>query len=147
MSRSARWRQLLGALLVMVVLFGLVVHGYRTRFSLLLVVVILLPGWLLLVRGFPARSVSVGDDWLRLRAGRRDGWVQSDRLTSAKLEQRWANRYLTLEDHEGRRLRIDLDDLEANPEVFKVFQRAFRHSRQHGLRPNRATLAALRLPQ
>jgi hypothetical protein len=142
-SRKARWRALLGALVGLTVLLAPVVGWYRERLSWIIAACTVVPGWLLMVYGYPSRSIAVGEDWLRVRTSRRDQWVRTDRLTKVLLEYRWTNRLLVLEDGDGRRLRVYLDELRQNPEVYKVFLRAVRHSRGRGLEMNKGTAREL----
>jgi hypothetical protein len=145
MTRSARWRELVAGLAIMVALMAPIVGWYRTPLSWVIAVCTIGPGWLLGIYAFPPRSVAVGADWLRVRTPRRDNWVQTDRLTRVALEIRWTNRYLQLEDRDGRKLRVDLDDLRANRRVFDTFLSAVRHARSAGLTLNNATATELGL--
>jgi hypothetical protein len=145
MTRSARWRELLAGLAIMVALGAPIVDWYRTPLSWLIAACTIGPAWLLGIYAFPARSVAVGADWLRVRTSRRDDWVQTDRLTRLALEIRWTNRYLQMEDRDGRKLRVDLDDLRANRRVFDTFVSAVRHARSAGLTLNKATATELGL--
>ena len=142
-TRGARWRGLLSALGILILLVAPISGWYRTRFSLILAACTILPGWLLMIYGYPSRSIAVGEDWLRVRSSRRDQWVRTDRLTRALLEIRWTNRYLVLEDADRRKLRVNLDELRQNPEVYKVFLRGVRHSRGRGLEMNKGTAREL----
>jgi len=145
MTRSARWRELLAGLAIMVALGAPIVDWYRTPLSWVIAVCIIGPAWLLGIHAFPARSVAVGADWLRVRTSRRDDWVRTDRLTRLALEIRWTNRYLQMEDRDGRKLRVDLDDLRANQRVFDIFVSAVRHARSTGPTLNKATAMGLGL--
>lgn len=142
-SRGTRWRGLSAALVAMVLLLAPVVGWYRERVSWIIAACTVVPAWLLILYGYPSRSIAVGEDWLRLRSTRRDGWVRTDRLTRVLLEIRWTNRFLVLEDSDGRRLRVDLSELRENPEVYKHFLRGVRHSRGRGLVMNKGTAREL----
>jgi hypothetical protein len=145
MTRSARWRELLAGLVIMVALGAPILGWYRTPLSWVIAACTIGPGWLLGIYAFPPRSIAVGTDWLRVRSTRRDGWVQTDQLTRLALEIRWTNRYLQMEDRDGRKLRVDLDDLRANPRVFDTFLAGVRRARSIGLTLNKATAKELGL--
>jgi hypothetical protein len=145
MTRSARWKELLAGLAIMVALGAPIVDWYRTPLSWLIAACAIGPGWLLGVYAFPPRSIAVGADWLRVRTPRKDGWVQTTRLTRLALEIRWTNRYLQMEDRDGRKLRVDLDDLRSDQRVLDAFLSAVRHARAAGLTLNKATAAELGL--
>ncbi|HYY82165.1 MAG TPA: hypothetical protein VFD04_23715 [Actinomycetes bacterium] len=144
-GRWARRRLFLKVLLALAVLWAVVALSHPTPPAYGFGLATLLATWLLLVYANPARAVAVGEDWLRVRAGRRDGWVRTDQLTRAALEVRWTRRLLALEDRGGRRLRVDLDELFANPVVREAFLAAVRRSRAAGMTANRGTAATLSL--
>ena len=144
-TRSARWRELLGGLVIMVALMAPILGWYRTPLSWLIAACTIGPGWLLLIYAYPARAIAVGVDWLRVRSTRKDGWVQTTRLTRLALEIRWTNRYLQMEDRDGRKLRVDLDDLHGDQRVFDAFLSAVRKARAAGLTLNKATATELGL--
>jgi hypothetical protein len=146
MSRYARWRELLAGLALLVALAAPIVGWYRTPLSWVIAACTIGPGWLLGIYAYPPRSVAVGADWLRVHSTRRDGWVQTTQLTRLALEIRWTNRYLQMEDRDGRRLRVDLDDLRADQRVFDTFLAGVRHARSAGLTLNKATARELGLP-
>ena len=79
----------------------------------------------------------------RVSGTRDDNWVQTNHLTRLALEIRWTNRYLVMEDRDGRKLRVDLDDLRSNGQVYEVFLRGVRHSRSRGLTMNKGTAREL----
>jgi hypothetical protein len=81
--------------------------------------------------------VAVGENWLRVRTTRSDHWVQTDQLVKAEVWFNWATRKLILEDRDGRRLIVDLADL--NPVMLEAFRAAMRRSQAAGLRLNRVT--------
>jgi hypothetical protein len=143
MTRHARWRELVAGLLLMVALSAPIVGWYRTPLAWIIAACTIGPGWLLGIYAFPLRSVGVGADWLRVRSTRSDHWVQTDRLARLALEIRWTNRYLVMEDRDGRRLRVDLDDLRADPRVYQAFLSAVGHARSRGLSLNKATAREL----
>jgi hypothetical protein len=145
MTRSARWRELLAGLAIMVALGAPIVGWYRTPLSWLIAACTIGPCWLLGIYAFPPRSIAVGADWLRVRSTRKDGWVQTTRLTRLALEVRWTNRYLQMEDRDGRKLRVDLDDLHGDQRVFDAFLSAVRKARATGLTLNKATATELGL--
>jgi hypothetical protein len=146
MTRYARWRELVAGLAIMVALGAPIVDWYRTSLSWVIAVCTIGPGWLLGIYAYPPRSISVGTDWLRVRSTRRDGWVQTNQLTRLALEIRWTNRYLQMEDRDGRKLRVDLDDLHADRRVYEAFLSAVRHARSGGLALNKATARELGFP-
>jgi hypothetical protein len=80
-----------------------------------------------------------------VRSTRSDDWVQTNQLVRLALEIRWTNRYLQMEDRDGRKLRVDLDDLRANQRVFDIFLSGVRHARSTGLTLNKATAMELGL--
>jgi hypothetical protein len=45
---------------------------------------------------------------------RSDDWVQTTQLVRLALEIRWTNRYLVMEDRDGRKLRVHLDELRSD---------------------------------
>jgi hypothetical protein len=145
MTRYARWRELLAGLVIMVALGAPIVDWYRTPLSWVIAVCTIGPGWLLGIYAFPPRSIGVGADWLRVRSTRSDDWVQTNQLVRLGLEIRWTNRYLVMEDRDGRKLRVHLDDLRANRRVFDTFVSAVRHARSTGLTLNKATAMELGL--
>jgi hypothetical protein len=144
-TRHARWRELLGGLAIMVALMAPILGWYRTPLSWVIAACTIGPGWLLLIYAYPARSIAVGADWLRVRSTRRDGWVQTNQLTRLALEIRWTNRYLQMEDRDGRRLRVDLDELRGDRRVFDTFLSGVRRARSTGLTLNKATAMELGL--
>jgi hypothetical protein len=103
------------------------------------------PGWLLGIYAFPPRSIGVGADWLRVRSTRSDDWVQTTQLVRLALEIRWTNRYLVMEDRDGRKLRVHLDELGSDRRVFAAFLSGVRHARSTGLTLNKATAMELGL--
>jgi hypothetical protein len=132
----------------MIVLWALPTHGYRPlKPALIGTASTLLPIWLLMVYAFGPHSLSVGEGWLATRKRRKVRWVRTDQLARVSARSTWGmTSWLTLEDRDGRSLRVDLDDLRANPEVWKVFLRSFRHSRGSGMAPlNHVTANLLRL--
>jgi hypothetical protein len=139
MTRYARWRELIAGLVTMVALAAPIVGWYRTPASWIIAACTIGPGWLLGIYAYPPRSIGVGADWLRVRSTRSDHWVQTNQLARLSLEIRWTNRYLVMEDREGRKLRVDLDDLRADQRVYEAFLFAVRHARSQGLILNRAT--------
>jgi hypothetical protein len=145
MTRYARWRELVAGLVIMVALGAPIVGWYRTPASWIIAACTIGPGWLLGIYGFPPRSIGVGADWLRVCSTRSDDWVQTNQLVRLGLEIRWTNRYLVMEDRDGRKLRVDLDDLRANRRVFDTFVSAVRHARSTGLTLNKATAMELGL--
>jgi hypothetical protein len=145
MTRYARWRELVAGLVIMVALGAPIVGWYRTPLSWVIAACTIGPAWLLLIYAYPARSIAVGVDWLRVRSTRRDGWVQTNQLTRLALEIRWTNRYLQMEDRDGRKLRVDLDDLHGDQRVFDAFLSAVRKARAAGLTINKATATELSL--
>jgi hypothetical protein len=141
MTRYARWRELLAGLVIMVSLGAPIVGWYRTPLSWVIAACTIVPGWLRGIYAFPPRSIAVGVDWLRVRSTRSDDWVQTDQLVRLALEIRWTNRYLRLEDREGRKLRVDLDDLRADQRVYEAFLSGVRHARSQGLTLSNRTYA------
>jgi hypothetical protein len=147
MTRYARWRELLAGLVIMVALAAPIVGWYRERASWVIVACIIGPTWLLLLYGFPPRSISVGRDWLRVRSTRADDWVRTDQLAKLSLEVRvTGGRYLAMEDRDGRKLRVDLSELSENPHVVELFLSAVRRARSRGLAMNKGTAKELGLP-
>jgi hypothetical protein len=144
-GRWARRRLYLKVLLVMVVLWAVVAASHPTPPSLGFGIATLLGTWLLIIYASPPKVIAVGQDWLRVRSTRRDAWVQTDELVRASLEYRWTRRLLELEDRNGRRLRVDLDDLFANSVVSDAFLAAVRRSHAGGMVANRGTAATLGL--
>jgi hypothetical protein len=127
----------------MVVLMAPIVGWYRTPLSWIIAACTIGPGWLLLIYAYPARSIGVGEDWLRVRSNRKDAWVQTNQLIRLALEIRWTNHYLVMEDRDGRKLRVDLNELRGNQRVFRAFQSAVGHARSRGLTLNKATVREL----
>jgi hypothetical protein len=142
-GRWARRRSLLWLLVVYVLLAGPIVGWYHTRLAIALFAVAMVPCWLLVVWRSPPKSVAVGEDWLRVRTTRSDRWVQTDQLVKAEVWFNWATRKLILEDRDGRRLIVDLADL--NPVMLEAFRAAMRRSQAAGLRLNRVTESTLQL--
>ena len=93
----------------------------------------------------PSPLDRVGADWLRVRSTRSDDWVQTNQLVRLALEIRWTNRYLVMEDRDGRKLRVHLDELRSDRRVFAVFLSGVRHARSTGLTLNKATAMELGL--
>jgi hypothetical protein len=87
----------------------------------------------------PSCSIGVGADWLRVRSTRADDWVQTNQLVRLALEIRWINRYLVMEDCDGRKLRVHLDELRGNRRVIETFLSGVRRARSTGLTLNKAT--------
>ena len=83
-TKGAWWGAKLKTLLVMFVLWAVVVRGEITRFSIVLTACTLLPTWLLILYGSPARAISIGPDWLRYASRRWDYWVRTDDLVKVK---------------------------------------------------------------
>jgi hypothetical protein len=145
MTRYARWRELVAGLVIMVALGAPIVGWYRTPASWIIAACTIGPGWLLGIYGFPPRSIGVGADWLRVRSTRSDDWVQTNQLVRLALEIRWTNRYLVMEDRDGRKLRVHLDELRSDRRVFAAFLSGVRHARSTGLTLNKATAMELGL--
>lgn len=144
MTRYARWREAIAGLVIMVGLAAPLVGWYRERASWVIVACIIGPTWLLLLYGFPPRSISVGRDWLRVRSTRADDWVRTDQLAKLSLEVRvTGGRYLAMEDRDGRTLRVDLSELSENPHVVELFLSAVRRARSRGLAMNKGTAKEL----
>jgi hypothetical protein len=114
----------------MVALGAPIVGWYRTPASWIIAACTIGPGWLLGIDGFPPRS---------------DDWVQTNQLVRLALEIRWTNRYLVMEDRDGRKLRVHLDELRSDRRVFEAFLSGVRHARSTGLTLNRATAMELGL--
>ena len=76
---------------------------------------------------------------------RSDDWVQTTQLVRLALEIRWTNRYLVMEDRDGRKLRVHLDELRSDRRVFASFLSGARHARSTGLTLNKATAMELGL--
>jgi hypothetical protein len=129
----------------MVALGAPIVGWYRTPASWIIAACTIGPGWLLGIYGFPPRSIGVGADWLRVRSTRSDDWVQTNQLVRLALEIRWTNRYLVMEDRDGRKLRVHLDELGSDRRVFAVFLSGVRHARSTGFTLNKATAMELGL--
>lgn len=87
----------------------------------------------------------MGADWLRVRSTRADDWVQTNQLVRLALEIRWINRYLVMEDCDGRKLRVHLDELRGNRRVIETFLSGVRRARSTGLTLNKATTTELGL--
>jgi hypothetical protein len=147
MTRYARWREAIAGLVIMVGLAAPLVGGYRERASWVIAACTIGPTWLLLLYGFPPRSISVGRDWLRVRTTRDDHWVRTDQLTKLSLEIRLPGaRYLAMEDRDGRKLRVNLSELSENPHVVEPFLSAVRRARSRGLVMNKGTAKELGFP-
>jgi hypothetical protein len=144
-TRYARWRELVAGLVIMVALMAPIVGWYRTPASWIIAACTIGPGWLLGIYGFPPRSIGVGADWLRVRSPRSDDWVQTNQLVRLALEIRWTNRYLVMEDRDGRKLRVHLAELRGDRRVFAAFLSGVRHARSTGLTLNKATAMELGL--
>src|SRR5215211_1421885 len=129
MTRYERWRELVAGLVIMVALGAPIVGWYRTPAS-----------WII-----AACTIGVGADWLRVRSTRSDDWVQTNQLVRLALEIRWTNRYLVMEDRDGRKLRVYLDELRSDRRVFAAFLSGVRHARSTGLTLNKATAMELGL--
>jgi hypothetical protein len=145
MTRYARWRELVAGLVITVALMAPIVGWYRTPASWIIAACTIGPGWLLGIYGFPPRSIGVDADWLRVRSTRSDDWVQTNQLVRLALEIRWTNRYLVMEDRDGRKLRVHLDELGSDRRVFAAFLSGVRHARSTGLTLNKATAMELGL--
>jgi len=145
MTRYERWRELVAGLVIMVALGAPIVGWYRTPASWIIAACTIGPGWLLGIYAFPPRSIGVGADWLRVRSTRSDDWVQTNQLVRLALEIRWTNRYLVMEDRDGRKLRVYLDELRSDRRVFAAFLSGVRHARSTGLTLNKATAMELGL--
>jgi hypothetical protein len=143
MTRYKRWRELVAGLVIMVALMAPIVGWYQTPASWIIALATIGPGWLLGIYAYQPRSISVGADWLRVRSTRADDWVQTTQLARLALEIRLTNRYLVMEDRDGRKLRVHLADLGGNPRVVEVFLSAVRRARSQGLALNKATAKEL----
>jgi hypothetical protein len=145
-GRWARWRLFGKLLLTLVVIWAVwgALHRWQPdRSTLTAGTVTLLGTWLLIVWASRPTSVAVGEDWLRIRTTRRDRWVRTDQLVKLDIWFNWANRRAVLQDRDGRRLTVDLDDL--NPVMLETFRAAVRRSQAHGLRLGRAAATTLGL--
>ena len=145
MTRYARSRELVAGLVIVVALMAPIVGRYRTPASWIIAACTIGPGWLLGIYAFLPRSIGVGADWLRVRSTRSDDWVQINQLVRLALEVRWTNRYLVMEERDGRKLRVHLDDLRGHQRVYEAFLSAVRHARCQGLTLNKATAMELGL--
>ena len=63
-----------------------------------------------------------------MRATRFDDWVQTNQLVRLALEIGWTNRYLVMEDRDGRKLRVHLAALRGNRRVFEAFLSGVGHA-------------------
>ena len=145
---EAKWPRRRGflALLVVMTLVWTALGLLNGRFSPFpLWVGTLLGTWLVIVWRSRPRSVAVGEDWLWLRSGKHDGWVQTDDLIKLSVWFNWTRRKLILEDRAGRRLTVDLGFLAENPVIHQAFLAAVRRSQAKGLTLNRAAANTLGL--
>ena len=144
-GRWARRRGFVGLLVLMTLIWtavGLLNGGFS---PLPLWAGTLLGTWLLMVWGSRPESVSVGEDWLWRRSGKRDWWVRTDDLAKLNVWFNWHRRKLLLEDRAGRRVTVDLGFLAENPAIHQAFLDAVRRSQAGGLTLGRAAANTLGL--
>jgi hypothetical protein len=102
------------------------------------------PGWLLGGLRLPSPLIGVGADWLRVRVTRSTTGCRSTSWSGWPWRSAGPTAiYLVMEDREGRKLRVHLDELRSDRRVFEAFLSRVRHARSTGLTLNKATAMEL----